>query len=79
MKNSKISLLPGLSLFLCFCLLTGTGALAARLGGGAPLLALAEMLSFALPFGLVVFSMRDQKALHKRLKRRRLPEGAIGL
>ncbi len=79
MKNSKISLLPGLSLFLCFCLLTGTGALAARLGGGAPLLALAELLSFALPFGLVVFSMRDQKALRKRLKRRRLPKGAIGL
>ena len=37
MKNNKIALLPGLSLFLCFCLLTGMGRLAGRLGGGAPL------------------------------------------
>ena len=42
MKNNKIALLPGLSLFLCFCLLTGSGKLTAYLGGGAPLIALAE-------------------------------------
>ena len=34
MKNNKIALLPGLSLFLCFCLLTGSGKLTAYLGGG---------------------------------------------
>ncbi|HIV97222.1 MAG TPA: CPBP family intramembrane metalloprotease [Candidatus Agathobaculum stercoravium] len=79
MKNNKISLLPGLSLFLCFCLLTGTGKLAGHFGGGAPLLALAEFISFALPFALVVYSMRDQKALRRYLKPRKLPKGAIGL
>ena len=46
MKNNKIALLPGLSLFLCFCLLTGSGKLTAYLGGGAPLIALAELVSF---------------------------------
>ena len=61
MKNNKIALLPGLSLFLCFCLLTGTGKLAGRFGGSAPLIALAEFISFALPLVLLVFSMRDQK------------------
>ena len=39
MKNNKIALLPGLSLFLCFCLLTGTGKLVAYFRGGALLLA----------------------------------------
>ena len=59
MKNNKIALLPGLSLFLCFCLLTGTGKLVSHFGGGAPLLALAEFVSFALPLVMLVFSMRD--------------------
>ena len=49
MKNNKIALLPGLSLFLCFCLLTGMGRLAGRLGGGAPLTALSEAAAFLLP------------------------------
>lgn len=79
MKNNKVSLLPGLSLFLCFCLLTGTGKLAGMYGGHPLLLALAELLSFALPFALVVFSMHDQKKLRQRLKRRRFPKGAISL
>ena len=79
MKNNKIALLPGLSLFLCFCLLTGLGKLAGRFGGSAPLLALAELVSFVLPFALVVFSLRDQKALRRRLQLKRLPKGAIGL
>lgn len=79
MKNNKIALLPGLSLFLCFCLLTGTGKLAARLGGGAPLLALAEVISFVLPLVLLVFSMRDQKKLRRRLSWRRLRPGILGL
>ncbi|HIX89452.1 MAG TPA: CPBP family intramembrane metalloprotease [Candidatus Agathobaculum pullicola] len=79
MKNNKIALLPGLSLFLCFCLLTGTGKLAYRFGGGAPLLALAEFVSFALPLVMLVFSMRDQKKLRKRLQPRRLRKGLLGL
>nr|WP_297275262.1 type II CAAX endopeptidase family protein [uncultured Agathobaculum sp.] len=79
MKNNKIALLPGLSLFLCFCLLTGTGKLVSRFGGGAPLLALAEFVSFALPLVMLVFSMRDQKKLRKRLQSRRLRKGMLGL
>ena len=79
MKNNKIALLPGLSLFLCFCLLTGTGKLVSHFGGGAPLLALAEFVSLALPLVMLVFSMRDQKKLRKRLKPRRLRKGILGL
>lgn len=79
MKNNKIALLPGLSLFLCFCLLTGTGKLAGRFGGSAPLIALAEFISFALPLVLLVFSMRDQKKLRKRLQPRRMRKGILGL
>lgn len=63
MKNNKIALLPGLSLFLCFCLLTGMGRLAERLGGGAPLTALSEAAAFLLPMVLAVVSLRDQKAV----------------
>ena len=79
MKNNKIALLPGLSLFLCFGLLTGTGKLAGRFGGSAPLIALAEFISFALPLVLLVFSMRDQKKLRKRLQPRRMRKGILGL
>lgn len=79
MKNNKIALLPGLSLFLCFCLLTGTGKLASRFGGSAPLIALAEFISFALPLALLVFSVRDQKKLRKRLQPRRMRKGMLGL
>ena len=61
MKNNKLTLLPGLSLFVCFCLLTGTGRLAAYLGGGAPLIALAELISFALPFAMAKMSMQGTK------------------
>ena len=69
MKNNKIALLPGLSLFLCFCLLTGMGRLAGRLGGGAPLTALSEAAAFLLPMVLAVVSLRDQKAVRQRLRR----------
>ena len=79
MKNNKIALLPGLSLFLSFCLLTGTGKLAHRFGGGALLLGLAEFLSFALPLAVVVYSMRDRKKLRQRLKPRRLRKGMFAL
>lgn len=79
MKNNKIALLPGLSLFLCFCLLTGTGKLAGHFGGSAPLIALAEFISFALPLVLLVLSMRDQKKLRKRLQPRRMRKGILGL
>ena len=79
MKNNRIALLPGLSLFLSFCLLTGTGKLAHRFGGGALLVALAEFLSFALPLALVVYSMRDQKKLRQRLKLRCMRKGVLGL
>ena len=79
MKNNKIALLPGLSLFLCFCLLTGMGRLAGRLGGGAPLTALSEAAAFLLPMVLAVVSLRDQKAVRQRLRPRRLPKGALGV
>lgn len=79
MKNNKIALLPGLSLFLCFCLLTGTGKLVSYFRGGTILLALAEFVSFALPLALLVFSMRDQKKLRQRLKVRRQRTGIWGL
>ena len=79
MKNNKIALLPDISLFLCLCLLTGTGKLVSHFGGGAPLLALAEFVSFALPLVMLVFSMRDQKKLRKRLQPRRLRKGILGL
>lgn len=77
MKNNRIQLFPGLSLFLCFCLLMGSGRLAVRFGGGAPLLAAAETISFLLPLGLVLFSMRDQKRFRHRLRLRSLPKDAV--
>lgn len=79
MRKSKSALYPGLSLFLCFCLLTGTGKLVARFGGGAPLLVLAETASFVLPTLLLAFGMNGQKAFRKRLSFRRLPKGGWGL
>lgn len=78
MRNNKLALLPGLSLFVCFCLLTGTGRLAAHLGGGAPLIALAELISFAVPFAMAAAAMPDRKPLQKRLRFRQLPRGAVG-
>ena len=77
MKNNRIQLFPGLSLFLCFCLLMGSGRLAVRFGGGTPLLAAAETISFLLPLGLVLFSMRDQKRFRNRLRLRSLSKDAI--
>ena len=79
MTNNKIALLPGLSLFVCFCLLTSSGRLTAYFGGGAVLVALSELISFAVPFAIVVFSMREKKTLVRRLLYKKLPRGAIGL
>ncbi|MDO5142746.1 MAG: CPBP family intramembrane metalloprotease [Eubacteriales bacterium] len=79
MKNDKLVHLPGLSLFLCFCLLTGTGRLVGMHGGDVRLTALAELLSFASPFALAVPAARDLRALRRRLRPHRLPKGAIGL
>ncbi len=77
MKNRRLALLPGLSLFVCFCLLVGTGGLVSRLGGGAALTACAELISFLLPLLLLLGGIRDRKTLKKRLKYRRLPRGAM--
>ena len=79
MTNNKIALLPGLSLFVCFCLLTGSGKLTAYFGGGAVLVALSELISFAVPFAIVLFSMREKKTLIRRLVYKKLPRGAVGL
>lgn len=79
MKNNKIALLPGLSLFLCFGLLNGTGRLVSYLHGGALLLSVAEAVSFVLPFALLFFALRDQKKLRRRLRFRRQNNGVWGL
>ena len=79
MTNNKLTFFPGLSLFLCFCLLDGLGWVAARFGAGAPFIALAEAAAFILPMLLVVSALREPKTLLKRLRRRRFPEGVMGL
>lgn len=79
MKNNKIALLPGLSLFLCFCLLSGTGYLVDRFGVSTLSVFLAETASYILPMFLVVSAMRDQKPLNRRLRPAKLPKGAKGL
>lgn len=79
MKNNKLALLPGLSLFVCFCLLIGMGQLTAHFGGGLLLTAGSEVLAFLVPAGMAVFAMSDRKKLRRRLQFRRLPPGAVGL
>ncbi|WNX86465.1 CPBP family intramembrane glutamic endopeptidase [Agathobaculum sp. NTUH-O15-33] len=74
----KTALFPGLSLFLCFCLLTGSGALATYFGGGTLLIAASELISFALPMLLLWVTMRQRERLSKRLRPKPLPKGAIG-
>lgn len=74
----KIALFPGLSLFLCFCLLTGTGALATYFGGGTLLIAASEFVSFALPMLLLLLTMRQGEPLKKRFRLKPLPKGAVG-
>ena len=62
MKN-RTALLSGLSLFVCFCLLTGLSRLIIRyVGISPPLLLLAEVLSFALPALLAYYATEDQTA-----------------
>ena len=79
MKNNKMALLPGLSLFVCFCLLTGSGRLTAYLGGSSLLTAAAELVSFLVPLAMVAIPMREQKAYRNRLKFRKMSKNAIGL
>ena len=79
MTNNRLAFFPGLSLFLCFCLLDGLGWVASRFGTGAPFVALAELLAFVLPGLLVVSSLREKKTLLKRLRKRRFPKGVVGL
>lgn len=75
MKNNKIALLPGLSLFVCLCLLSGSKYLVDRFGVSTLSVFLAETISFTMPMFLVVFSMRDQKPLNRRLRQRRFASG----
>ncbi len=77
MKNNKLNSFPGLSLFVCFCLLRGSERLVERLGEKPWLYALAEILSFMLPTALALYSIRDQKSFLRRLMRYRYPQGAI--
>lgn len=75
----KIELLPGLSLFLCFCLLIGSGELATRFGGGVGALFAAELASFLVPTLLLTRLSPDHKVLETmRLRPRKLPRGALG-
>ena len=77
--KSKSTLFPGLSMFLCFCLQIGTGRLSYRFGGGAPLIAISEAVSFLLPALLLWrFGGVSGKKLKKRLQFRRLPRGGMG-
>lgn len=78
MKN-KTTMLAGISLLLCFCLLTGLGALAGRFGGGAVTLGAAEAISFLLPTVLLWRGYRQNGSpLAMRLDMKRLPKGALG-
>lgn len=76
--KSKSMLFPGLSLFLCFCLLTGTGKLSVRFGSNSVLFALAEIISFALPVLLLMLNQKDKKKIVARIKPSKQPKGAIG-
>ncbi len=77
MKNNKLALFPGLSLFVCFCLLRGAEGLVDKSGGASWLYALAEALAFILPALLSAISVRDQKTLYRRLRFKKLPHGAL--
>ncbi len=77
MKNSKLALFPGLSLFLCFCLLRGSESFVDKSGGAPWLYALADALAFILPALLAAFSVRDQKTLYRRFRFKKLPQGAM--
>ncbi|MDY3618884.1 CPBP family intramembrane glutamic endopeptidase [Agathobaculum sp.] len=79
MRN-KTALFSGLSLFFCFCLLTGTGVMVTRFGGGTPALAAAEAASFLLPAFLLARALRGNRTpFTLRLKPKKLPKGALGL
>lgn len=77
MKNNKLAFIPGLSLFLCFCLLRGFEHLVNKFGGDSWLYAVAEILTFILPSMLVLLSLRDQSVFRRRLRRRTLPPGSL--
>ncbi len=77
MKNNKLNSFPGLSLFLCFCLLRGSERLVERFGEKPWLYALTEVLAFVFPAALALYSIRDQKTFLRRLTRRKYPQGAL--
>ncbi len=77
MKN-RTALLSGLSLFVCFCLLTGLSRLIIRyVGISPPLLLLAEVLSFALPALLAYYAAEDRTAIMHRLGWKMPPKGGL--
>ena len=77
MKN-RTALLSGLSLFVCFCLLTGLSRLIIRyVGISPPLLLLAEVLSFALPALLAYYAAEDRTAIKHRLGWKMPPKGGL--
>lgn len=77
MKN-KSALLSSLSLFVCFCLLTGLSRLIVRyIGNSVPLLLLAEVLSFALPALLVYYAAEDRDVVKKHLAWKTPPKGGL--
>ena len=68
MKN-KSALLSSLSLFVCFCLLTGLSRLIVRYIG--------EVLSFALPALLAYYAAEDRDVVKKHLAWKTPPKGGL--
>ncbi len=68
MPNHKTALFSGLSLFLCFCLLSGAGWLAGQFTGRALFLALigGELLAFLLPILLLRLGSARTGPIHMR-------------
>lgn len=75
MRNNS-AVVPGLSLFLCFCLLQGGSWLLLQYAAGPAFIAATEALVFLLP-ALLLLATRKQKWIKARLKRRKLPRGGL--
>lgn len=74
----KSALLSSLSLFVCFCLVTGLSRLIVHyVGQSAPLLLLAEVVSFALPALIAYYAAEDREAVRKRLAWQTPPRGGL--
>jgi len=75
----KSAVFPGLSLFLCFCLLTGAERLFIRYTTQMPLVALAEVGIFGLPALLITKTQKyGARRMRICLKLRRLPRRGTG-